>query len=146
MIGTGGSAKKASKILGENFFILYGDSFLPIDFSLIEKAFFEEKKPALMTVLKNFGQWDKSNAYFKNKCVSYNKQNPKKDMDYIDYGLSVVNSSIFDNFKENQNFDLAEAFENLSQNNLLAGFEVKERFYEIGSISGLNDTIKFFKK
>ena len=87
LLGTGGSAKKASQILGENFFILYGDSFLPIDFSLIEKAFFEEKKPALMTVLKNFRQWDKSNAYFKNKCVSYNKKNPKKDMDYIDYGL-----------------------------------------------------------
>ena len=99
-----------------------------------------------MTVLKNFGQWDKSNAYFKNKCVSYNKQNPKKDMDYIDYGLSVVNNSIFDNFIENKNFDIAEIFENLSKNKLLAGYEVNERFYEIGSASGLSDTIKFFKE
>ena len=146
LLGTGGSAKKASKILGENFFILYGDSFLPIDFSLIEKAFFEEKKPALMTVLKNFGQWDKSNAYFKNKCVSYNKQNPKKDMDYIDYGLSVVNNSIFDNFSYNNSFDIDVVFENLSNNGLLAGFEVQKRFYEIGSINGLSDTIEFFKK
>ena len=146
LLGTGGSIKKACKILDKNFFILYGDSFLPIDFSLIEKAFFEEKKPALMTVLKNFGQWDKSNAYFKNKCVSYNKQNPKKDMDYIDYGLSVVNNSIFDNFSYNNSFDIDVVFENLSNNGLLAGFEVQKRFYEIGSINGLSDTIEFFKK
>ena len=146
LLGTGGSIKKACKILDENFFILYGDSFLPIDFSLIEKAYFQEKKPALMTVLKNFGQWDKSNAYFKNKCVSYNKQNPKKDMDYIDYGLSVVNNSIFDNFSYNNNFDINVVFENLSNNGLLAGFEVQKRFYEIGSINGLSDTIEFFKK
>ena len=146
LLGTGGSAKKASKILGENFFILYGDSFLPIDFTVIEKAFFEEKKPALMVVMKNFGQWDKSNAYFINKCVSYNKLNPKNDMDYIDYGLSVVNNSIFDNYSYSNNFDLALVFENLSNNGLLAGFEVQERFYEIGSINGLSDTIEFFKK
>ena len=146
LLGTGGSIKKASTILDKNFFILYGDSFLPINFSKIEKVFFDQKKPALMTVLKNLNQWDKSNAYFKNKSVIYNKKNPEKGMDYIDYGLNVVNNSIFDNFIENKNFDIAEVFENLSKNNLLAGHEVKERFYEIGSISGLNDTIKFFKE
>ena len=146
LLGTGGSIKKASQILGENFFILYGDSFLPINFSLVEKAYFQQKKPVLMTVFKNNGHWDKSNAYFKNKCVIYNKQNPKKDMDYIDYGLSVVNNSIFDNFSYNNNFDIDVVFENLSNNGLLAGFEVQKRFYEIGSINGLSDTIEFFKK
>ena len=95
LLGTGGSIKKASRILGENFFILYGDSFLPINFSLVEKAYFQQKRPALMTVLKNKGNWDKSNAYFKNKCVEYNKKKPQKNMDYIDYGLNVVKSSIF---------------------------------------------------
>ena len=67
-------------------------------------------------------------------------------MDYIDYGLSVVNNSIFDNFSYNNNFDIDVVFENLSNNGLLAGFEVQKRFYEIGSINGLSDTIEFFKK
>ena len=78
LLGTGGSIKKACQILGEHFFILYGDSFLPVNFSLIEKAYFQEKKPALMTVLKNKGRWDKSNAYFKDKCVRYNKKKTSK--------------------------------------------------------------------
>ncbi len=146
LLGTGGSVKKACQILGENFFILYGDSFLPIDFSIVEKAYFQEKKPALMTVLKNQGHWDKSNAYFKDKCVKYNKKNPPQKVNYIDYGLNVVNNSIFYNFSPNKAFDLADVFEDLSNKGLLAGFEIYDRFYEIGSINGLNDTVEFFKK
>ena len=146
LLGTGGSIKKACQILGEHFFILYGDSFLPVNFSLIEKAYFQEKKPALMTVLKNKGRWDKSNAYFKDKCVRYNKKKPQKNMDYIDYGLTIVGNSIFSDFPSNEVFDLADVFENLSNKSLLAGFEIYDRFYEIGSINGLNDTIEFFKK
>ena len=146
LLGTGGSIKKACQILGEHFFILYGDSFLPVNFTLVEKAYFQEKKPALMTVLKNKGRWDKSNAYFKDKCVKYNKKKPQKNMDYIDYGLNIVKNSIFSDFPSNEVFDLADVFENLSNKSLLAGFEIYDRFYEIGSINGLNDTIEFFKK
>jgi len=146
LLGTGGSLKKASRILGENFFILYGDSFLPINFSLVEKAYFRQKKPALMTVFKNNDHGDKSNVYFKNKCVLYNKKNPQKNMNYIDYGLNVVKRTIFYNFPSNKMFDLSDVFEDLSKKNLLAGLEIYERFYEIGSINGLNDTIDFFKK
>ena len=146
LLGTGGSIKKACQILGEHFFILYGDSFLPVNFSLVEKAYFQEKKPALMTVLKNKERWDKSNAYFKDKCVKYNKKKPQKNMDYIDYGLNIVKNSIFSDFPSNEVFDLADVFENLSNKSLLAGFEIHDRFYEIGSIKGLNDTIEFFKK
>ena len=146
LLSTGGSVKKASQILDKNFFILYGDSFLPINFSRVEKAFFQEKKPALMTVLKNLGQWDVSNVFFENKCVIYNKKKPLINMDYIDYGLNVVNNSIFHAFPSNKAFDLSDIFEDLSNKNLLAGFEIHDRFYEIGSIKGLNDTIEFFKK
>ena len=99
-----------------------------------------------MTVLKNKGRWDKSNAVFKNKTLEYNKKNPKKNMNYIDYGLNIVKSSIFYNFPSNKMFDLSDVFEDLSNKSLLAGLEIYDRFYEIGSINGLNDTIDFFKK
>ena len=146
LLGTGGSIKKATKLMNKDFFILYGDSYLPINFSLVEKAFKAEGKSALMTVLKNNGQWDVSNAYFKNKLVYYNKKNPKNDMNYIDYGLSVVNNSIFKDFPEGKSFDIADVFEKLSMDKHLAGHEVEERFYEIGSLKGLNETINFFKE
>ena len=78
--------------------------------------------------------------------VKYNKKKPQKNMDYIDYGLTIVRNSIFSDFPSNEVFDLADVFENLSDKSLLAGFEIYDRFYEIGSINGLNDTIEFFKK
>ena len=78
LLGTGGSIKKACSILGKNFYILYGDSFLPINFSLVEKAFFQEKKPALMTVLKNQGHWDKSNDILRTNILVIIKKAPKK--------------------------------------------------------------------
>ena len=146
LLGTGGSIKKALNLLGKNFFILYGDTFLPINFLQVEKVYFQQKKPALMTVLKNKGRWDKSNAVFKNKTLEYNKKNPKKNMNYIDYGLSIIDSVIFNSFPFNKTFDLADVFEDLSNKNMLAGLEIFDRFYEIGSINGLNDTIEFFKK
>ena len=99
-----------------------------------------------MTVLKIQGQWDKSNVYFENNCVRYDKKYPQKNMNYIDYGLNIVKNSIFYDFPSNKAFDLADVFEDLSNKDLLAGLEVYDRFYEIGSINGLNDTIKFFKE
>lgn len=146
LLGTGGSIKKALKYLGKNFFILYGDSFLPINFLEVEKAYFNQKKPALMTVLKNDGRWDKSNVDFRNNSVEYNKKKPSKNMKYIDYGLNIVDSAIFNDFPYNKTFDLSDVFEDLSSRNMLAGLEIYARFYEIGSINGLNDTINFFKQ
>ena len=67
-------------------------------------------------------------------------------MNYIDYGLNIVKNSVFNDFPSNKAFDLGDVFENLSNKDLLAGLEVYDRFYEIGSVNGLNDTIKFFKK
>lgn len=146
LLGTGGSLKKATKILDSSFFILFGDTFLPINYSIVEKAFFKQNKPALMTILKNNNQWDKSNAHFENNLVNYNKKESKNYMKYIDYGLSVVNNSIFNEFPDNKHFDISDVFQKLSEQNLLSGHEVKERFYEIGSIKGLKETTEFLTK
>jgi hypothetical protein len=78
--------------------------------------------------------------------VEYNKKNPKKNMNYIDYGLTIVDTVIFNTLPFNKTFDLSDVFEDLSNKNMLAGLEIFDRFYEIGSINGLNDTINFFKQ
>ena len=146
LLGTGGSIKKALPLLGKNFYILYGDSFLPINYLAIEKTFKNSKKPALMTIFKNQGKWDVSNISFHKKRIRYDKKNPTPDMEYIDYGLSIVNSSVFNLSKNNKNFDMVSIYHQLSLNDKLAAFEVYDRFYEIGSLNGLNETIDYFNK
>ena len=141
LLGTGGSIKKALPLLDENFYVLYGDSFLPIHFSPVEESFLNSKKPALMTVILNENKWDKSNVIFKDGIVlEYNKKEPKSEMKFIDYGLGVLSKSLFDKYEEKAAFDLADIYHFLSIKNELAGFEVNERFYEIGSHQGIKET------
>jgi NDP-sugar pyrophosphorylase family protein len=141
LLGTGGSIKKALPLLDENFYVLYGDSFLPIHFSPIEELFLKSKKPALMTIILNENKWDKSNVIFKDGLVlEYNKKEPKPAMKFIDYGLSVLSRSLFDKYEVDVAFDLADLYQLLSIQNQLEGFEVNKRFYEIGSNQGIKET------
>ena len=50
LLGTGGAIKKAAGMLPEAFMILYGDSYLDIDFEPIAQTFSAGTLPALMTV------------------------------------------------------------------------------------------------
>jgi NDP-sugar pyrophosphorylase family protein len=145
LLGTGGALKQALPLLGENFYVLYGDSFLPIEFAPIEQAYFDSGKPALMTVMKNGDLWDKSNViYTDGQLLEYNKKNPKPSMAYIDYGLGVISSRVLQNRAVNEVFDLAEIYHELSLQGQLAGYEVHDRFYEIGSYNGLQETEEYF--
>jgi len=146
LLGTGGSIKKALPLLNQSFFILYGDSFLPINYIDVENVFLKRQNISLMTIIKNSNKWDKSNVHLDGSKVNYNKKYPNIHMKHIDYGLSVVNASVFDSYKEIDKFDLSDVFYTLSKDNLLRVYEIKKRFYEIGSAKGLEDTIKYFKK
>ena len=147
LLGTGGAIKKALPLLSKDFFVLYGDSFLPIDYKNVEDAYVSSKKNALITVIKNNNQWDKSNVEFTSgTLIEYNKHHPNEGMHYIDYGLSILNQSIFDAYLENESFDLSDLYHKLSLRNHLAGFETFERFYEIGSQNGLKETENYLSK
>ena len=138
LLGTGGAIKAARPLLGNNFFIFYGDSFLPIDFKAIEKAYLSSNKLGLMTVLKNENQWDKSNVIYHNdSLIEYNKEEIKPNMNYIDYGLGILNSDVFNTYATEESFDLSKVYNQLSLNKQLYGYEVFERFYEIGSHQGI---------
>ena len=145
LLGTGGALAKAIPLLGDDFFVLYGDSFLPVNFSAVQDAYEKSKQPALMTVLKNQNQWDKSNVLFVGgRLLEYNKRTPRADMTYIDYGLGVVSASVLKQRPVGQSFDLADIYQGLSLKGQLAGLEVYKRFYEIGSYTGLKEAEKFF--
>ena len=147
LLGTGGALRQALPLLAGQFFVFYGDSYLPIDFRAVERDFLMSGKPALMTVLKNHDQWDKSNVLLRDGSITeYNKRVPRPEMAHIDYGLGVLSASVLENAPNNEPFDLADIYHELSVRGLLAGHEVFERFYEIGSLKGLDETMEYFKK
>ena len=146
LLGTGGALKKALPLLGKEFFVFYGDSFLPIDFLPVQETFRATGKPALMTFLRNQGRWDRSNVEASDgNLIAYNKREPTSAMEHIDYGLGVLSRRAFLGWEANDSFDLADLYQALTQKGDLAGHEVIHRFYEIGSKEGLAATEKFLE-
>jgi len=144
LLGTAGAVKRALSMLGETFFVLYGDSYLPCDYRAAQTAFEKSGKPALMTVFRNDGRWDGSNVQFVDgDILAYDKQHPTQDMRHIDYGLAVFHQSAFEIVPEGQPFDLAALYRDLLSRGDLAAHEVEERFYEIGSLAGLEETRRY---
>jgi len=143
--GTAGAIRLAfdQKVLEEKFLVLYGDSFLPINFAEIWKTFLRRSEPALMTILKNKEKWDNSNACFDGHKVTLYKKGLKDkpdDMLYVDYGLSAFQRSVIEQeIASGVRGDLAQLLEELSVQGRLAGLEVHSRFFEIGSPGGLKD-------
>jgi len=142
--GTGGALRLAldQGALDEAFFVLYGDSYLPIDMCEVAKAWRESRLPALMTVMRNEGRWDTSNViYSKGRVVLYDKSRPepqRSQMLWIDYGLSVLTRGVIaERISSGAIADLAAVLRDLSLDGQLAGLEVGERFYEVGSPQGL---------
>ncbi len=138
LLGTGGAIKRALPKLGEEFFILYGDSYLPIPYAPVAEFFQRSGKLGLMTVYHNQGKYDTSNVVFRDgEIVVYDKKARLPEMHHIDYGLSLFRSSVFAAYAADQVFDLAEVMGKLVRDKQLAGYEVPERFYEMGSPAGL---------
>ncbi len=147
LLGTGGAIRNALHLLTDDFFVLYGDSWLDIDYRSVYKSFQNSGKTALMTVYRNEGNWDTSNVEMDGnhiKIYSKTKRNPR--MTHIDYGLGILKSEVFEKYPKGSNFDLAEIYEKLSKSRNLATFEAKNRFYEIGSYEGLYELNKIIKQ
>jgi NDP-sugar pyrophosphorylase family protein len=153
LAGTGGALRLALAFLGDAFFVMYGDSYLRCDFREVEREFRASGKPGLMTVFKNEGRWDRSNVIYKDgRIVRYDKTVPGNNVDnadsadnaamqYIDYGLGILTPDALAPWaRVDTPFDLSLVYQRLIERDALAGFEVAERFYEIGSIAGLEET------
>jgi N-acetyl-alpha-D-muramate 1-phosphate uridylyltransferase len=138
LLGTGGALKRAIPKLGDRFLVIYGDSYMPVDYGAVVEAFVRSEKPALMTVFDNEGRWDTSNVWFEaGEIQRYDKKVRTPQMRHIDYGISVLTSEVFAGVPENAPFDLADLYSRLVSENQMAAYEVKQRFYEIGSAQGL---------
>ena len=147
LLGTGGAIKRALSKLGEEFFILYGDSYLPIPYAPVAETFHRSGKLGLMTIYRNEGKYDASNVVFRDGEIAvYDKKAKLPEMRHIDYGLSLFKSSVFAAYPADEKFDLAEVMGKLVRERQLAGYAVPERFYEMGSPAGLAELESLLKK
>jgi N-acetyl-alpha-D-muramate 1-phosphate uridylyltransferase len=141
LAGTAGAVRQALPQLGDEFLVLYGDTYLRIDYADVQRAFRASGMPALMTVLRNDGRWDTSNVVFEHGRVTlYDKRNLVPEMKWIDYGLGMFSA---EGLGATDEPDLADVYRELASQGRLAGYEATERFYEIGTPEALAETEAF---
>ena len=142
LAGTGGAIRQALPLLGDAFFVMYGDSYLQCDFAAVEAAFSTAGTSGMMTVYRNEDRWDRSNVQFEGgRILRYDKQTRDASMRYIDYGLGVLTPPAFAPWLDGPTpLDLVAVYQRLVAKKDLAGYEIQSRFYEIGSHEGLEET------
>ena len=138
LMGTGGALKRAAHMLDDVFWVMYGDSYMDIDYRAVLDFFDRSGAQGLMTVLGNKGRWDKSNVVFQDgKLVKYDKRNVTPEMDYIDYGVGILRRDTLREMPDDRPVDLAELYTRMVAEGRMVGFEVFNRFYEIGTPAAL---------
>jgi N-acetyl-alpha-D-muramate 1-phosphate uridylyltransferase len=141
LLGTGGALKRAAALLGDVFWVLYGDSYMDIDYRAVLADFLSRESLGLMTVLRNEDRWDRSNVVFRDgRLVRYDKKHPTPDMTHIDYGVGLLQSAALDRVPADSPYDLADLYHALVEEGRMTGYEVTRRFYEIGTPEGLEET------
>lgn len=146
LLGTGGALRRALPLLGETFWVMYGDSYLDIAYAPVLDAFAASGARALMTVFRNEGRWDTSNVEFADgRVLKYDKVERTPAMAYIDYGLGILTADVIGLYPPAEAFDLAGVYRDLARAGELAGYEVTQRFYEIGSPAGLADADTYLR-
>jgi N-acetyl-alpha-D-muramate 1-phosphate uridylyltransferase len=139
--GTGGALRRALPMLGSAFFVLYGDSYLRCSFGAVQAAYEASARLGLMTVFCNQDRWEKSNVLLREgRVAEYDKHSPRPGMRHIDHGLSILSRQAFEGTRADTAFDLADLYCELASRGELAAFTVDERFYEVGSVAGIEAT------
>jgi NDP-sugar pyrophosphorylase family protein len=144
LLGTGGAIRNALPLLGRRFFVTYGDSYLDIPFRPVLEAYRAAGRTGLMTVFHNAGRWDVSNVEFAAGGIVDHAKQPTSAMRHIDYGLSLLDARAFAGSPAGA-LDLADVFRRLIAAGDMAGFEVTQRFYEIGSPAGLAEADAYIR-
>ncbi len=144
LLGTGGALRRAAALLGDVYWVMYGDSYLDIDYQAVLSHFTTSQALGLMTVLHNGNRWDSSNVVFRDgQLVRYNKHARTPDMEYIDYGAALLRRDVLERIPADQTYDLADLYTALVDEGQMIGYEVTQRFYEIGTPSGLEEAQEY---
>ena len=140
LLGTAGAIKNAEPLLDDDFFLMYGDSYLMIDYREVMRYFRRFDKLGLMVVWKNVDRFEPSNVRVEGDIVTaYNKDQKSPDMVYINYGLSVLRKAALALMPPGRPFSQEELYQILIDQRELLAFEAEQRFYEIGSPKGLEE-------
>lgn len=136
LLGTGGALKQAQSLLDDYFLVINGDTYLPIDYRKVEKAFLRRGKKALMVVYDNRDDTEvKNNVALDDDLMvkSYDKNHPDRNFHHVEAGALALRKEVLDMIREGDAISLeAGLYPGLIQQGEMAAFVARQRFYDIG--------------
>jgi NDP-sugar pyrophosphorylase family protein len=149
LAGTAGAIRGALDALGDAFLVLYGDTYLRVDYRAAWDAFAASGLEGLWCVLRNEGRWDTSNIVLsadERRVALYDKR-PEHRVDamrWIDYGVGALRAGAL---TERPGVDDLSALQQaLAAEGQLGAYVATERFYEIGTPAALAETDEFLRQ
>ena len=147
-LGTGGAIKNAEKYINGDFLVVYGDSYLSIDYQKAISSFKSVDKIGLLVVYDN-----KYNTSVKNNIaidakgfiIEYDKETEKKNLKYVDAGVIVFKKEILDLIPKGKVSLEKEIFPKLIEKKELIAFKSKVPFYDIGTFERMEKAKKAIK-
>ena len=150
LLGTGGAVINSLKYLPNIFCLIFGDSYLPINYKKYIDRFDIKKYDCLITVYKNNNKYCLSNINIVgNKIKRYKKLKIKnKNYKYINYGFMIFKKDFFKNYlsQKGEKLDLDLMLEESIKNNKTQFLKVKKTFFEIGSNEGIARLENYLKQ
>jgi NDP-sugar pyrophosphorylase family protein len=137
-LGPIGAMKNAESLLGDSFFVLYGDSYLRLDYPALMDSMLFSNCLGAMAVLHNYHEYGPSDLVIADGMVrEYDKKQSRPDLEWVNFGVSALRRQALQLVEPHRFYDEEAFYGQLIAQRQLIAFEVKDRFYEIGSPSGL---------
>lgn len=147
LLGTGGALRQAAPLLDPAFMMMWGDSYLLLDYAEIWRRFSAQDLPAMMVVFRNRNQRAPSNLVVREgRVMVYDKWTPDPAKEYIDEGLTCLKKEVLERVPPDRPFAIEEVFRDLAAEGLLAAHETGQPFYEVGSPEGLRELEELLKE
>jgi len=147
LLGPAGALKSAERLLRDRFFVTYGDAYLRAPYGDIMETLGSSGKLAVMSVYRNENRLGRSDVVVRGGAVvRYDKKNRVRGMDWINYGVSALKKEALVLVPEGEFCDEEAFYGSLITRKELLAFEVRERFYEIGTPASLAEFEAFMGK
>lgn len=148
-LGTGGALKLAEKYLKEEFLIIYGDSFLPINYNNLIHFYRKHNKSSLLVAYKN----DLNNISVPNNLMigddflvkKYEKDSRNTHLEYVESGVLITKKKLISLIPANKPYSLEKTiFPKLIKKGDLIAYITQKRFYDIGTPDRLEAITNYF--
>jgi NDP-sugar pyrophosphorylase family protein len=146
LMGPIGALKTAERLLADRFFVTYGDAYLRLDYRRMMDALLGQEELGVMSVYRNEGRYGRSDVVVEGGfVVVYDKAGRAPGMDWINFGVTALKKEALAAVEPGRVWDETAFYGGLARARQLRAFEVKERFYEIGTPASLEEFAAFVR-